>query len=482
MPRALPRPAELAGPAWWTWEANYVRVLVVLDLAAGTIGALAALQFRMGPPPSNRLYLFIMFAFPFAWLLALAASHSYDSRFLFVGNDEYQRVFRAGIGLVATISVVAFVVDTPVARRYVIIAIPVALAANVVSRYLMRRHLHRSWGRGERLRRVVLVGHEAAVAQMSRQLRRERYHGLGVVGACLPATSPAHGAPRDGAPPVYGDFDDVASAVRYARADSVLVLSCPELDGASLRRLAWQLEDDDIDLIVASTLIDVAGDRTTIRPVDGLPLLHVEHPQLRGTRRVVKEVFDRVCALVGLIAIAPLLLAIAVLLRFGPGRGPVLFRQVRVGRDGRPFRIVKFRTMYLDAEARLADLMDLNEHDGALFKMRDDPRITPVGRWLRRFSLDELPQLFNVVFGDMSLVGPRPPLPVEVAKYPADMRRRLVVKPGMTGLWQVSGRADLSWEETIRLDLRYVENWSLTMDLVILARTLSAVARVSGAY
>jgi exopolysaccharide biosynthesis polyprenyl glycosylphosphotransferase len=483
LPRALPRPAELAGPAWWTWEANYVRALVVLDLAAGTIGSLAALQFRMGNPPSNRFYLFVMFAFPFAWLLALACSHAYDSRFLFVGNDEYQRVFRASVGLIATISVVAFVVDTSVARRYVIIAVPVALGANILGRYIMRRRLHNSWGRGDRLRRVVLVGHETAVAQMSRQLRRERYHGLGVVGACLPATSPLHhAAPRDGAPPVYGTFEDVASAVRYARADSVLVLSCPELDGASLRRLAWQLENDDIDLIVASTLVDVAGDRTTIRPVDGLPLLHVEHPQLRGTRRVVKEIFDRVSALLGLIAISPLLLVIAALIRFGPGHGPALFRQVRVGRDGKPFRIFKFRTMYLDAEVRLAELMNLNEHDGALFKMRDDPRITPVGRWLRRFSLDELPQLINVVLGDMSLVGPRPPLPAEVAKYPSDLRRRLVVKPGMTGLWQVSGRSDLSWEESIRLDLRYVENWSLSMDLVILARTLSAVARVSGAY
>jgi exopolysaccharide biosynthesis polyprenyl glycosylphosphotransferase len=314
-------------------------------------------------------------------------------------------------------------------------------------------------------------------------LRRERYHGYGVVGACLPSRASAtKAASGDGVPPVYGTFDDVASAVRKAEADSVLVLSCPELDGVRLRRLAWQLENDDIDLIVASTLVDVAGARTTIRPVDGLPLLHVEHPELRGMRRVVKAVFDRVSALLGLIAISPILLVIAALIRFGPGGGPAVFRQVRIGRDGREFRIFKFRTMYLDAEQRLAELTDLNEHDGALFKIRNDPRVTPVGRWLRRFSLDELPQLINVVLGDMSLVGPRPPLPAEVAKYPADMRRRLVVKPGMTGLWQVSGRSDLSWEESIRLDLRYVENWSLTMDLVILLRTLTAVLRISGAY
>lgn len=484
LPRALPRPAAFAGPARWTWESRYVRWLVVVDLLVGVVAALAALQIRFGQNLYNvRLYALVTVAFPFAWLVALLGAHAFDVRFLFVGNDEYQRVFRASLGLTAATAMIAFATNTALARGYVVIAIPVALGLDIGARFLMRRRLHTSWGQGERLRRVVLVGHEAAVAQMSRQLRRERYHGMGVVGACLPANSPMHGtSPRAGEPPVYGTFEDVASVVRYARADTVLVLSCPELDGASLRRLAWQLENDDIDLIVGSTLVDVAGDRTTIRPVDGLPLLHVEHPKLRGTSRVIKELFDRLGALIGLCLTAPLLAVIALAVRFGPGSGPAIFRQVRVGRDGLEFGIFKFRTMYVDAEARLAEVMHLNEHDGALFKMRDDPRITPVGRFLRRFSLDELPQLLNVFCGDMSLVGPRPPLPAEVARYPSDMRRRLVVKPGMTGLWQVSGRADLSWEESIRLDLRYVENWSLTMDMVILVRTVSAVLRLSGAY
>jgi exopolysaccharide biosynthesis polyprenyl glycosylphosphotransferase len=210
-------------------------------------------------------------------------------------------------------------------------------------------------------------------------------------------------------------------------------------------------------------------------------MLHVEHPRLSGGSRVVKEVVDRVGAALLILLSAPLLLALAVCVRLD-SPGPVLFRQVRVGRDGREFVIVKFRTMYLDAEARLAELRHLNEYDGVLFKIRNDPRVTRMGRWLRRLSLDELPQLFNVVRGQMSLVGPRPPLPEEVAGYPDDMRRRLAVKPGMTGLWQVSGRSDLPWEEAVRLDLRYVENWSLSLDLVILMRTLSAVLRPSGAY
>jgi len=225
----------------------------------------------------------------------------------------------------------------------------------------------------------------------------------------------------------------------------------------------------------------VAGDRTTIRPVDGLPMLHVEHPRLDGGARVVKEVVDRAGAVLLLLISAPLLLAIALWISAG-STGPVLFRQVRVGKDGREFVMFKFRTMYLDAEARLAEIRHLNEHDGVLFKIRNDPRVTRAGRWLRRLSLDELPQLYNVVRGEMSLVGPRPPLPEEVATYPDDARRRLAVKPGMTGLWQVSGRSDLPWDEAVRLDLRYVENWSLTLDLVILLRTLTAVCRTSGAY
>jgi exopolysaccharide biosynthesis polyprenyl glycosylphosphotransferase len=483
LPRALPRPTALTGPARWVWESHYIRKLVALDLLVGVVGALAALQFRVGPGTEFSNQVIMVLVFPLVWVLSIALGRAYEARYLFAGNEEYRAVFRGAIGLIAVVAMGAYIINTQFARRYVIIAVPVVLVLTVVARYLMRQRLHASWGRGQRLRRVILIGHGAAVMQLTRQLRRERFHGLGVVGACLPANSPMHREkPRDGAPPIYGSFDDVAAAVRYARADTVLVLSCPELDGPTLRRMAWQLENDKIDMIVASTLVDVAGDRTTIRPVDGLPLLHVEHPKLRGMRRVIKDVFDRVGALVGLILISPLLLAIAALVKFGPGGGPVFFRQVRVGRDGAQFSIFKFRTMHTDAEARLAEIMDLNEHDGALFKMRNDPRITPVGKWLRRFSLDELPQLFNVVLGHMSLVGPRPPLPAEVAKYPADMRRRLVVKPGMTGLWQVSGRSDLSWEESIRLDLRYVENWSLTMDLVILARTITAVARVSGAY
>jgi len=467
------------------WQRRYVLTLYALDFLVGLGAAASALLLRFGAPnrdPFARDYLLLTFIIPIAWLTCLTLNRAYEPRHLFVGTDEYARVFRSGLALTAGLAIISFTFNLRLARGYIVIAIPLALAVSLAVRYVYRQQLHRRWARGTQLHRVILVGHERAVADMTRRLSRERHHGLDVIGACLPP-----GRIRDGftlgLPPIFGAFDGVAAAVTRAEADTVVVLSCPEIDGPALRRLAWQLERDDIDLIVASTLIDVAGDRTTIRPVDGLPMLHVEHPRLKGSARLVKAAFDRIGAFMLLALSFPVLSVVAALVMFGPGgRGPAVFRQERVGKDGKLFTLYKFRTMVVNAEARLIELRNLNDTDGELFKMRKDPRVTPVGRWLRRFSLDELPQLVNVLKGDMSLVGPRPPLAKEVAGYPSDMLRRLVVKPGLTGLWQVSGRSDLSWEESIRLDLTYVENWSLSMDLAILARTVSAVARSSGAY
>ena len=462
------------------WERRYVHALVLSDLIAGVVAGVVTFMIRFGDSVTayNRGYIVLSALLPAALLVVLAFCRAYERRYLFVGSDEYQRVIRGGVSLIAAASVVSYALDLDLARSYVLVALPVAIAALVLSRFLLRKRLHLARARGENLRRVIVVGHELSVIGITRQLRRERYHGLEVVGACLPPDADGIGVTDL---TVYGTFDEVASAVQQADADTVVVLSCPELDGAAVRRLAWQLERDEVDLVVASALVDVAGARTTIRPFDGLPMLHVEHPRLHGGSRLVKDVVDRLGALLLLILSGPVLLGVALCVGL-TSSGPVLFRQVRVGRDGRHFRIFKFRSMYIDAEARLAELRHLNEHDGVLFKIRDDPRVTPVGRWLRRFSLDELPQLLNVLLGQMSLVGPRPPLPTEVAAYADDVRRRLAVKPGMTGLWQVSGRSDLSWEEAVRLDLRYVENWSLSLDLVILLRTVTAVVRSSGAY
>ncbi|GAA2395148.1 sugar transferase [Nonomuraea africana] len=412
------------------------------------------------------------------WPVSMQLSAAYRERGHGEGADEFRSVLNGGVGLMATVAIGAYATQTTIARSLVMAVLPLALLLTLVFRYRMRKRLHLSRARGEYMRHVVAVGHRAAVLDLVVQFRREPHHGMRVVGVCLPAGH--EDLDMDGLP-VLGGFGDVAEAVRRVQADAVAILACPELDGDTLRRLAWSLEEQRTDLFVAPALMDVAGPRISIRPVAGMPLLHVEHPEFDGAKQVVKNVFDRMMAGAALAILLPAFVLIVLLIRL-TSPGPAFFRQVRVGRGGEEFRVWKFRTMVVDAERLKSALLPANDFDNVLFKIRNDPRVTRIGAFLRRYSLDELPQLLNVVSGQMSLVGPRPPLPDEVAKYGTDVRRRLVVRPGMTGLWQVSGRSDLSWEESVRLDLRYVERWSLILDLQILWKTWSVVTRGEGAY
>ncbi|NEA25674.1 sugar transferase [Actinomadura bangladeshensis] len=469
-------------PNWSGW---YRRVAKWLDfLSMLTAGVIAfVLRFPGVPTEPNAPYVALTVVLPVVWLPTLMLCRAYQPRYIGVGYEEFHRVIRAGFILTATVAILAYATKTEVARGYVVMALPLGTFTALVARYRLRKWLHKKRWNGECMRRVVAVGHRTSVADLIKLLRKKRYHGMDIAAVCLP---PALAAGDDAVAevegvPVMGDFSQAASVAERIGADSVAVLACPEMDGVALRRLAWQIERDDIELVVAPALMDVTGPRISIRPVAGLPLLHVEHPELDGGRKVFKGLFDRTAAVGALVLLTPLLLVIALLIKV-TSAGPVMFRQVRVGRGGREFTVLKFRTMVQDAEARKTELVQLNENDGVLFKIREDPRITRVGRWLRRYSLDELPQLFNVLRGEMSLVGPRPPLPEEVAQYGGDVYRRLVVKPGLTGLWQVSGRSDLSWEESVRLDLRYVDNWTLALDLQIMWKTWSAVFKGSGAY
>ncbi|MFL6057167.1 MAG: sugar transferase [Actinoallomurus sp.] len=470
-----------------SWASGYARQAFCVDFLVALLAGLFAFVARFRYPtfgdPWSTPYIGLSLGLPFLWTGVLGMARAYEQRLFGVGSDEFRRIIQAGFSLTATVAIAAYATKVDIARGYVVVALPLTTTFGLVGRYRLRKMLHRRRKAGECMRRVVAAGHRAAVADLVRQLRREPQHGMEIVAACVPPMlASGDDAVREiEGVRVAGDFAGIAGTVEAVRADTVAVLACPELDGVALRRLAWQLEKDDVDLVVAPALMEVAGPRTSIRPVAGLPLLHVEHPELSGARRLIKSAFDRTVAVAALMILWPLLAAVAIAIRLeSPGRA--LFRQVRVGRDGREFTVLKFRTMVVDAERRKAELLTLNDHDGVLFKIRNDPRVTRIGAWLRRYSLDELPQLFNVVWGDMSLVGPRPPLPDEVAKYGDDVRRRLVVRPGMTGLWQVSGRADLTWEESVRLDLRYVENWSLTLDLQILWKTWAAVLHGSGAY
>jgi exopolysaccharide biosynthesis polyprenyl glycosylphosphotransferase len=475
--------AEITAPAsraWPSdWQLSYIVKAVVADLAVAAVAAVAALTGRFGgsEPP---LYVIGSALFPLLWVAMVAANRAYEPRFTGVGTEEFRRILHAGVACMAMLAFISYATQAEIARGYVLIAIPVATVLDLLARWTLRTWLYRQRRAGRCLQRTIVVGAPWAVRDCVRQLRNESNHGLHVVGVCLPdgAERPAH---LDPSVPVVGTFSTVAQAVASVDADTVTVLSNAELSGAALRRLAWSLERTGTDLVVGSGLIEVAGPRITVRPVAGLPLLHVERPRLSGAGRITKAVYDRAFALLALVMLAPVLLAICAWIRLHDG-GPALFRQTRIGLNGREFTLYKFRTMVVDAEKQKQDLLAHNEHDGVLFKIREDPRVTVPGRLLRRWSLDELPQLLNILQGNMSLVGPRPPLPDEVALYGDDVRRRLLVKPGLTGLWQVSGRANLSWEDSIMLDLRYVENWSLPLDLHILWRTGRAVIRGVGAY
>jgi exopolysaccharide biosynthesis polyprenyl glycosylphosphotransferase len=328
----------------------------------------------------------------------------------------------------------------------------------------------------------VVVGRRDSVAAMIRQIQRAPNHGMHVVGACVSGMGEESGsASHVEGVPVFGLTDGTVAAVDLLDAEVVAVSSHPDLAGHALRRLAWSLEERQVELLVSPGILEVAGPRLSIRPTSGMPLLHVERPVRSGGRRVVKSMVDLCLTLSITVLALPALAVIALLVRLD-SPGPILFRQNRVGAEGVEFSMLKFRTMVVDAEERLAGLAAGHDVNSMLFKMKDDPRVTRVGTFLRRYSLDELPQLFNVLGGTMSLVGPRPPLPREVALYEPDAVRRLRVRPGLTGLWQVSGRSDLTWDESLRLDLWYVDNWSLVLDLQILFRTMRAVIRGSGAY
>jgi exopolysaccharide biosynthesis polyprenyl glycosylphosphotransferase len=391
-------------------------------------------------------------------------------------------------GLLAILFLVAKI---DIARGYFIVALPAGMAGVLFSRWLWRQWLIRQRTFDHYLSRALVVGRFADVDYVVRQIHQKSGAAYNVVGAALD-TGKRKGAKKDAElrrriagpereVPIVSDLSGVADAAARLGADTVIVAGRALSSGDFVRKLAWELEGTATELVLASPLTDVAGPRIHFRPVEGLPLIHVEIPQFEGGKHVLKRAFDFFASGFALLLLSPLFLAIAIAVKLDDG-GPVIFRQERVGRNGERFTMFKFRSMVIDAEARLAALREANEGQGLLFKLKRDPRVTRVGHTLRKFSLDELPQLVNVFLGDMSLVGPRPPLPSEVEGYENHVHRRLYIKPGLTGMWQVNGRSDLSWEESVRLDLYYVENWSLTGDLVIMWRTVKVLAHPVGAY
>jgi exopolysaccharide biosynthesis polyprenyl glycosylphosphotransferase len=487
-----PPPSNGVARSAWTrshrrlsrWHRPYTLILIIMDFLSASLASYLAVTFIQkadsGFQNSVGVFYFVAFvALPLGWIFTLWANGSYDRRYLGLGSEEFKRVVRSSITVVAAVSLLAFGTRTQLSRATVAYVCVAALIFILFCRYSARQVLHVTRRRtGHGAHRMILMGTLPEALEVYTAVTRSPAAGLIPVAIHL---TDGYAAARglETPVPVYAGRD-VLALVREVGGDTIAVCGSASAEPGELRRLAWALEGTGVDLVVAPQLTDIAGPRVHIRPIEGLPLLHVEEPTLSGPGWLAKNLLDRVAAFFGLLLLTPVLAVIAIGIKMA-SPGPVFFRQPRVGHEGRTFRVWKFRTMDVDAEERKATLEELNEADGMLFKMKEDPRIFRFGSKLRGSSLDELPQLINVLKGEMSLVGPRP-LPADDGDYLGDVRRRLLVRPGITGLWQVSGRSDLSWDEAVRLDLYYVDNWSLTYDLGILWRTIWVVLKRKGAY
>ncbi len=453
--------------AAYKWRAVALDALAVVVVVAAVVVPV----YGLGVPTLVRLASAVV-----GFVSLVAAFRGYDARTLGDGSTEVQALLRAGFTGATGLMALSYTTQTDVSRIVVFVGIPLLVVLALLGRYAQRQFLHRHRARGVAMMRTLVIGDLADVGRVVGDLVRDPAHGFQVAGICLPSVdgeSPVPGVP------VVGAIADVPQVV-VDRAVETVVVAGSHLSGEALRRLSWALSRAHVQLIVAPDLVEVTGPRLNLRPTAGLVLLEVQTGAPRS-RMIAKTALDKILGSALLLAAAPAIGLAAVAVRV-TSPGPAFYRQTRVGVDGRTFTLWKLRSMYIDADARREAYLAQTDRDGPMFKMRRDPRVTSVGRILRRYSIDELPQLWNVVNGDMSLVGPRPPLESEVATYADHVHRRLHVRPGLTGLWQVSGRADLSWEESVRLDLRYVDNWSLAMDLLILWKTFRAVVGGSGAY
>jgi exopolysaccharide biosynthesis polyprenyl glycosylphosphotransferase len=466
------------------WSAVYATRLLVTDAVAVNIAVFVAYVVRFDAIGTTQVsgelstsYLVVSVVLMWSWFAALVLGRAHDRRLVGTGAAEYQRVVSVTWRLFASVAVVAFLLRMEIARGYLAIALPIGLALLLSGRFLWRQWLSRQRREGRLQSRVVVVGNLTTAEALVRRLGERTGAGFGVAGVCLTEDV----APRTvlGAP-VLGTVAEVVDVARAVHADTVAVAGSDASTAEAVRRLGWDLEGSGIDLALAVSLTDVAGPRVLMQPVDGLPLMYVDEPRFSGPKYALKSVVDWLAAAAIALAISPLLLVVAVLVK-ATSPGPVLYRQERIGRNGQTFRMLKFRSMVTGAHSRLDEAM-VDGSVGLFYKNRNDPRVTPLGRVLRRYSVDELPQLLNVLRGEMSLVGPRPQIDREVALYDRKAHRRLLVKPGLTGLWQVSGRSELTPEEGIRMDVYYVENWTLAGDLVILARTARAMLTGEGAY
>ncbi|MDR1767291.1 MAG: sugar transferase [Propionibacteriaceae bacterium] len=465
-------PAPVIAP----WKRNYRTALIGVDVLAVAVSSAstALLRFDLYDPLSPRLavpWSVVLPCLAALWLAMLSACRSRSDEVVGSGTKEYQRVATATLWTFGLAALASYVAQADLSRGFVVTTLPIGLVALLAGRWLMRQWLLKQRRAGRCLTSALGVGLVADLADIEADMDQLRAGGYEVSGICLVDE------PRDGADPGDAALETVLGDLVRGGYRAVIIFG--GLDRRQLRRLAWRLESSDVEFLLRTSLIDVAGHRITMQGVEGVSVAHVDLPTFDGWQYAVKRVSDVVFSALALLVLSPVYLVIAALIKREDG-GPVFFTQQRIGLNGKPFTMHKFRTMVPDAEARKRELAELNEAAGPLFKIAQDPRVTRVGRVLRKYSLDELPQFWTVLRGPMSIVGPRPQLPEEVAQHTSDDQRRLLIKPGITGLWQISGRANLDWEDATRLDLRYVENWSFLNDAIIVIKTVFVAARGTG--
>ena len=466
----------------------YILRIMLTDIVAVAVAVAVAYVLRFDTDGTARVggeftpsYVVVSVALFMAWSAALFLGRTHDHRIIGSGPAEYQRVWQASWRLGAVVAVIAYMLRMEIGRGYLGVAFPLGLTLMFLGRYSWRQWLHRQRAAGLLQSRVLVVGHMRKAALLVTELKSATNTGFGVIGACVPAAEAKIG--DSVGVEILGTMDEAAALAIEHGADIVAVVGSDNMTTDALRRLGWDLEGTGIDIALTMAIRDVAGPRVTMQPVNGLPLVYVDEPRFAGPKYALKSIMDWLLALVIIVIISPVLLVIALLV-MTTSKGGIFYHQERIGVRGRTFKMIKFRSMESNAHERLAEALAAEGvEDVALFyKPKNDMRITPLGRVLRKYSLDELPQLFNVLRGEMSLVGPRPQIDQEVAQYDRVAHRRLLVKPGLTGLWQVSGRSELTAEEGIRMDVFYAENWTVFGDLLILARTAKAITSGEGAY
>lgn len=477
-------PALSRSDATARWQALYTSRLLVTDAIVVVAADFLGQSVRFGTGPLDNIgdssHTLSSVTLSLLWLMALSVSQSRAPKILGVGLEEYRRVINATFWLFGVVAIAALLLKFEPSRAYLAVALPAGTAGLLLTRWLWRRYMIRRRADGGCQTPMLVIGDRNAVVALITDLLCSQDHIFRVVAVGIydePAVGDEFLEVEGSRIPILGDERQALASVTKCGIHTVALTGVERFRGRGIRNLLWELEAQDVDLVVAPTT-----SRLVMEPLPGYPLLQVERPHYKEAQRFHKRSFDALFAGAALCITSPLLLLAAIAIKL-TSRGPVFYTAERIGLDGQSFQMIKLRTMVDNADALLTDLTHQNESQGGmLFKIREDPRITPVGKILRRFSIDEIPQFINVVKGDMSVVGPRPPLAREVANYDGEVKRRLFVRPGVTGLWQVSGRSDLSWEQSVRLDLSYVENWSMGTDVVIILKTVRAVLGRHGAY